>query len=368
MELLLIYLGLALGFSFLCSVLEAVLLSTPLSFVNMKEAQGNKSALLFKKLKTDIDRPISAILSLNTVAHTVGAAGVGAQAVDVFGSAYFGLISAVLTYLILVFSEIIPKTIGATYYRTLALPSARIMQILIVICYPLVWHSEFITRVFSRKGGEHSMSREEVSAMVDAGTREGVIQNKENLIFQNIIKMELVKVREVMTPRVVCETADEDMTLLAYYEEDEAQRPYSRIPIYKDDKDNITGYVLYVDIMENIADDLESKLLSEICRPILAIAENESVFTVWEKLISHREHIASVHDEYGSFQGIITMEDIMETILGLEIMDEKDTVADMQKLARDKWQERKFKYKQFIKAPLSSAVATTEESEAEIKA
>lgn len=358
MQLLLFYLCTALGISFLCSILEAVLLSTPLSFINMKEAEGHKSAKLLKSLKTDIDRPISAILSLNTIAHTVGAAGVGLQASAIFGSQYFALISAILTILILVLSEIIPKTIGASYYRSLAIPSAPIILALIYICYPLVWMSEILTKIISNKNADTTVSREEVSAMVDAGNKDGVIHNQENIIFQNILKMEKFSVREVMTPHVVCTIANEDETLDDFYE-DEKRRPYSRIPIFQEEKDNITGYVLFMDIMENLNEDKDLMKLHEIKRPILAISDKESVSTAWETLIAQREHIAMVVDEYGTFEGIITMEDIMETIFGLEIMDEKDTVVDMQKFARDKWIERKLNFKQYIDTPNRLSSSTT---------
>jgi len=347
MQLLLFTLCAALGISFMCSILEAVLLSTPLSFINMKEAEGLKSAKLLKTLKTSIDRPISAILILNTAAHTIGATAVGIQASNLFGEQYFVIISVILTLLILVLSEIIPKTIGATYYRSLALPSASLIQALIFISYPLVWMLDFLTRLISHNNNEKSVSREEVSAMVDAGTKEGVINNQENIIFQNIIKMDKFCVREVMTPRVVCIIANEDETLDDFYK-NEKRRPFSRIPIYHEEKDDITGYVLFMDIMECINEDKEHLKLHEIKRPILAISDKETVSTTWETLIAQREHIAMVVDEYGTFEGIITMEDIMETIFGLEIMDEKDTVMDMQKFARDKWIERKMNFKLFI--------------------
>lgn len=354
MSLLLLYLGTALGLSFLCSILEAVLLSTPRSFISMKEEEGSAAAALFAKYKEDIDRPISAILSLNTIAHTFGAAGVGAQAVKIWGEGYFGLISAILTLLILVLSEIIPKTIGACYYRSLSLYVVRPIQFIIIICYPLVVLSKFVTAIFSPKHHEASVSREEVSAMVSEGTREGVIQNSENLIFQNIIKMGQIDVREVMTPRVVCFTANEELTQEEFYDQAPDRLP-SRIPVYAEEKDFITGYVLSMDVMEHIAEDEEKMKLSEIRRPIIAIHESESVAEAWERLLADKEHIALVVDEYGTFQGLITMEDIMETILGLEITDEKDTVADMQELARAQWQERRVKYKQIPKKELSSS-------------
>ncbi len=346
MALIFIYLFVALGISFLCSILEAVLLSTPMSFISIKVSEGARGSELLKKQKSNIDRPISAILSLNTIAHTIGAAGVGAQATEVFGEAYFGLISAILTILILVVSEIIPKTIGANYWRTLAIPSAKVIRVMIFICYPLVWLSEFITNIISPKGDEASISREEVSAMVDVGTREGVIQSSENLVIQNLIKLDKVEVRKVMTPRIVTSTACELQTIKEFYEKGESG-PYSRIPLYGNERDYITGYMLYKDVLEALAQDRFDVKLSEISRPIMALYEHESVSTAWEKLLASKEHIALVVNEYGSFEGVITMEDIVETILGLEIIDEKDTVVDMQQLARQQWKERKLKYKQF---------------------
>lgn len=344
MGLLFIYLFIALAISFVCSILEAVLLSTPMSFISIKEAEGARSSALLKKQKSDIDKPISAILSLNTIAHTIGAAGVGAEAGRVFGDEYFAVISAVLTVLILVVSEIIPKTIGANYWRTLALPSARVIRVLIIVCFPLVWFSEFITRIFSRKGDEASMSREEVSAMVDVGTKEGVIQSSENLIIQNLIKLNKIEVRKVMTPRIVTSTANETLTIKEFYESD-SSGPYSRIPLYGSERDYITGYMLYKDVLEALAEDKFETKLMDICRPIMALYEHETVSAAWEKLIASKEHIALVVNEYGSFEGVITMEDIVETILGFEITDEKDTVEDMQQLARQKWNDRKLKYK-----------------------
>lgn len=344
MELLLFYLFIALSISFLCSILEAVLLSTPSSFIAMKEKEGAKSAITFGKLKANIDRPIAAILSLNTIAHTIGAAGVGAEAVKIYGETYFGVISAVLTILILVFSEIIPKTIGASYWRLIAMPSARIIQLLIYICYPLVWLSELITRLLTSKNKECSVSREEISAMVDVGTKEGIFESKESLVIQNLIKLNSIKISEVMTPRIVTIVAQESETVKEFYT-DKSFRPYSRIPLYHQDQEFITGYILTKDVLELLTEDKFNVRLSDIKRSIMIISENESVYSAWEKMLEKKEHIVSVVNEYGSFEGIITMEDVVETILGLEIIDEKDTVVDMQQLAREKWKERMTKYK-----------------------
>ena len=230
MELLIIYFIGAISLSFLCSVLEAVLLSTPMSFISLQESKGARSAKLLKKFKLDIDKPIAAILSLNTIAHTIGAAGVGAEAVKIWGEAYFGLISAILTALILVLSEIIPKIVGATYWRSLALPTSRIIQVLIIITYPLVLLSELITKLISHKKHPQSVSREEVSAMVTVGAEEGVFEKEENKMIQNLIKLKNVSARDIMTPSVVVAAADETMTLREFYK-NEQYKSFSRIPV-----------------------------------------------------------------------------------------------------------------------------------------
>ena len=219
MGLIIFYFLGALSLSFLCSVLEAVLLSTPMSFISMKETEGNKTATLMKLYKNNIDRPVGAILSLNTIAHTIGSAGVGAESIKIFGEEYFGLISAILTLLILVLSEIIPKTIGASYWRSLAMPSTKIIRVLIFITYPLVLLSKLITKVFTPKNHQASVSREEVSAMVDVGTTEGIFRESESKIIKSCIRLASVKAREVMTPSIVVESANVNLTIKEFYEQ-----------------------------------------------------------------------------------------------------------------------------------------------------
>ena len=340
MGLLLLYLFAALGFSFLCSVLEAVLLSTPMTFVSMLESEGRTGASLLKKYKQDIDKPISAILTLNTIAHTVGAAGVGAQSQEIWGDECFALTSAVLTFLILVLSEIIPKTIGASYWRQLAIPAARILHTLVIITYPFVLLSEFITHFFSSNHQPMTVSREEVSAMVNVGAEEGVLATKENRMIQNLLKLDDIKARDIMTPSSVVEMAEESMTLREFYRHD-AYSTYSRIPVYNEENDDfIKGYVLRQTILEKLSEDKFELRLTDIVRPVLTFQENEPVSKIWEKLLAKKEHISVIIDEYGCFRGIVTMEDVIETMLGTEIVDEKDTVTDMQELAREKWQEQ----------------------------
>lgn len=339
MGLVIFYLLLALSVSFLCSVLEAVLLSTPMSFISMKEQEGAKSAPLMMRLKQNIDKPISAILSLNTIAHTVGSAGVGAEAVKVFGEVYFGVISAALTILILVISEIIPKTIGSYYWRQLAMPAARIIQGMIVISYPLVWLSEWLTRLIASEKQPLSVSREEVSAMVNVGTQEGVFENSENQMIQNLFKLNSITLFEIMTPRTVVITASEKTSLKEFYS-NQMHRIYSRIPVYDDNPDFITGFVLKQTVLEELAEDHFNKQLKDVRRPILSYSEDALVSEVWEEMLKKKEHIAQVQNEYGCFLGVVTMEDIIETIIGQEIVDESDMVADLQAYAREKWQKR----------------------------
>lgn len=334
MGLILLYFLGALSLSFLCSVLEAVLLSTPMSYISMRENQGSKTATLMKQYKNNVDRPVGAILSLNTIAHTIGSAGVGAESIKIFGEQYFGLISAILTLLILVLSEIIPKTIGASYWRSLALPSTRIIRVLILITYPLVLLSELITKVFTPRGNQASMSREEVSAMVDVGTTEGIFRESESKLIKSCIALSGVKARQIMTPSIVVESACQDLTVKDF--QAKQSWSFSRIPVYAGDKDYITGYVLKDAVLKLLSEDQFHVKLSDLKRPILTFREEGSVFQIWEKMLEKREHISVIIDEYGGLRGLVTMEDIIETMTGVEIVDEDDVAVDMQALAKEK--------------------------------
>lgn len=343
MTLLFVYLFIALFISFVCSIMEAVLLSTPLSYLKAKSERGNKTADKFIKLKENIDRPLSAILSLNTVAHTVGAAGVGAQATIVFGEIYFGIVSAVLTLLILVFTEIIPKTLGANYSKSLIGITVRIIRIMIVITYPLVLISAFLTRLFSRKEIELTTSREEISALATIGMAEGIFDAKENKIIQNLIKLKSIKVSEIMTPRVVVVAVDEEMTLKEFFAQRDAFS-FSRIPIFQENYDNITGYIFREMVFEKLAEDKFLQKLKDLSNEIITFSESITLFRSWEILLHNKQHIALIVDEYGGMSGIVTTEDIIETLLGFEIIDEKDKHSDMQKYALERWQNLKKKY------------------------
>lgn len=340
---LIAYLFLALFVSFLCSIMESVLLSTPQSFLIVKQNEGHQWAKSFIELKINIDKPLSAILSLNTVAHTIGAAGVGAQAVQVFGEAAFGIVSAILTILILVVTEIIPKTIGARFWRHLSKVSYFTMKAMIFFTYPLVVMSALITRAISNNEEEQTISREEIAALASIGTDEGLFSDKENKIIQNLLRLKNIKVTEIMTPRVVVVVADENLSLQEFLKSKDYLK-FSRIPIYSGNDENITGYVFRQKVFEKLAEDNHSLKLKDIKREILVYPNSVVLFSLWEKLLAKKEHIALIVDEYGGLDGIVTMEDIIETLLGLEILDEKDTITDMQKFARERWKTRQAKY------------------------
>ena len=335
-----------MGISFLCSLLESVLMSTPISYISMREEEGDRNAILFARLKDDIDRPIAAILSLNTIANTIGAAGVGRQATLLFGSEWFGLVSAITTILILLFSEIIPKTIGTTRWRHL-LWLSRVMNFLIYMMYPLVVLIRFLSRVFTPEDADTTISREEVSAMANIGEEEGVFDKTENKVIQNIIKLDDIKAYDVMTPRVVSNIAPESMTLRQFYKNPDLSHN-SRIPVYAESPEFITGYVMRYDVLKNLADDKFNMRLRDIKRDIAMFNEETSVSDIWESLLKTKDQIALIIDEYGCFQGILTLEDIIETILGMEIIDENDTVSDMQQYARERWEQRQKQRKHLV--------------------
>lgn len=336
MTLILLYLSGALAVSFMCSVLEAVLLSTPVSFISMKEKQGAAAASLMMEYKTNVDRPVAAILTLNTIAHTIGAAGVGSESVKVFGEAWFGVISAVLTLLILVLSEIIPKTLGASHWRVLAMPSTRIIRAMIFITWPLVWLSEQLTRCLSPKIQPLTVSREEVAAMVSVGTDEGVIGKAESKAIQNFLRLAAVQAKEIMTPSVVVASVPERTTMKDFHA-DPSLASFSRIPVYDSRREFITGYVRRVTVLEMLSQDRFDVSVGEIKRPILFFTETDRVSDIWRKMLAKKEHISVITDEYGCMRGIVTMEDIIETMLGVEIVDECDTTEDMQAMARRKF-------------------------------
>ena len=339
MALLIIYLLGALLISFLCSILEATLMSTPISFITMREDEGYKPAKLMKQYKLDSSRPIAAILALNTIANTIGAAGVGKQATLVFGSQWFGLVSALMTLLILIFSEIIPKTIGTSHWKSLMGFAAKAIRLLIIVLFPIVWCVEKLQKWITPKASETAISREEVGAMADVAEESGELDEDENEIIQNLINIDEVTACDAMTPRVVAAIAPESMTIKAFYK-DRRFYHHSRIPVYADNDEYITGYIMRVDALQLMAEDRFDARLRDIRREVESFPEETPIVDVWNGMLEKKEQIAIIINEYGSFQGILTMEDVIETILGDEIVDERDAVVDMQQLAREKWKKQ----------------------------
>lgn len=340
MTLLILYLSLAILVSFLCSILEAVLLSITPSYVeSLKQDKNPALGFRLKKLKEDVDRPLAAILSFNTIAHTVGAAGVGAQAAKIWGSDYLGIVSAVLTLLILIFSEIIPKTIGANFWRSLTGFAAATLNILIVLMYPLVLLSQLITKVLSRGEKKGSVSRAEVSAMADIAQQEGLFAETESKMIKNLVMLRKITVEDIMTPRTVMVMVQENQPLEDFIN-DETYNKFSRIPVYCKNRDDITGYVHRNDVLTKLAEDQHDVLLRQIKRNITMVPNTLTLPRFMDKLIVTKEHMALVTDRYGGVSGLVTMEDVMETILGQEIVDEFDSEKDMQEFARRRWRAR----------------------------
>lgn len=340
MNLLLLYLLVALCVSFFCSVSEAVLLSVRPSYIKARERMGGRGIEALKKLRDNLDRPLAAILTANTVAHTVGAAGVGAQATIVFGSEYLGITSAVLTLLILVLSEIVPKTLGATYWQELAPTFGRLIEGLTKLLYPFVWMSEQLTRLLSPSGTHaFSFSRDEMEAMAEIGTQEGFLQLKELNIVRNLMRLHRLSVRDIMTPRSVVFSAPADMTVDEFFSKYSAQ-PFSRIPLYRESPDDVTGYVLKTDLLIAQARDQFDKRLADFNRHFSTVPDVLSASDAFDQLMHERSNIALVIDEYGAMQGLVTLEDVVETLIGLEITDELDRVEDMQALAHKRWRAR----------------------------
>ncbi len=340
MGALIAYFAISISISFLCSVMEAVMLSLSMSFIETKEREKPGSTKLLRKLKVNIDRPISAILSLNTVAHTIGAAGVGAEATKIWGDEVFGITSAILTISILIFSEIIPKVIGANYWKSLALSAARVVQFMIYVTYPLVYLSEITTKLLFKNKPSNTTSREEIAVIADMGRKEGILQEKENNVIQNLINLHNADVKGAMTPRSVVVAAEEDMTLDEFVKVKRFAN-FTRIPIYSETLDDISGYILRPTVYENILNGKGGMPLSKIKREFIVVYNNMPLSTLWERLLIRKEHIALVTDQYGGVDGIVTMEDIIESILGLEIVDERDNFEDMQQMARDKWEKKR---------------------------
>lgn len=339
MTLLIAYVLIALVFSFLCSIAEAVLLSVSSPYVALLEKRGHKSGRLLRDLKADISKPLAAILTLNTIAHTIGAAGAGAQVTVVFGNAYLGIASAILTLLILVFSEIIPKTIGAHRWRQLAPATAYGLRVLVWILYPFVKLTEKITGGLADTPTLKGFSRQEFAAMAELSEREGQLAQREVEVLRNLLLLRNTGVRDSMTPRPVVFSLPRELTVDAFFEQHE-QIMFSRIPVYREDPDELEGFVLRSDLLLHHAKGEGSAPLACFERAMPVIPEYLSLAQAFNDVLEQRAHIVQVVDEYGVMAGILTLEDIIETLLGLEIVDEGDKAVDMQEHARRLWRHR----------------------------
>lgn len=351
MGLLIFFFLLSILFSFLCSVWEAVLLSITPSFVEVSYKEGTTTGKLLKAFKKDIDRPLSAILTLNTIAHTVGAIGVGAQAGKQFGDQDMVLggmvlpfsveafVGAVMTLAILILSEIIPKTIGANNWKQLSGFTVRSLNIIIYALYPLVWFSQFITKVLKKDKEKSVLSRADFSAMAEIGEKEGIFRSNESKIIHNLLRLNTIRAKDIMTPRTVVKVANQEVTIQEFYERNQRLQ-FSRIPIYAESKDHINGFVLKDEILSNIIKDNGQAPLKDIMREINIVNEQMPLPDLFNRMMEKREHIALVVDEFGGMAGILTMEDVIETLLGIEIVDEQDNIEDMQMLARRNWEKR----------------------------
>ena len=358
MGLLLLYAFISIFFSFLCSILEAVLLSVTPTFVNVKKKEGKQYAATLEELKKDVDKPLIAILTLNTIAHTVGAILVGVQAKVAYAEMYgttvktifgikitedlmVGIVSTIMTILILVASEIIPKTIGATYWKQLANFTSKALKVMI---FPLKWTGilwvlQLTTKLIGGKGHGSVLSREGFLVMTEMAEKDGVFKKDEGKVIRNLLGFKEIKVNDVMTPRSVLETADETQTIQSFYNEHKKLR-FSRIPVFAENPDNITGYFLKDNLLESLINGKGDETLASIKRTIIVTNRELSIPDLFDRLIKEKEHIALVVDEYGSVSGVVSQEDVIETLLGLEIMDESDSVADLQALARKSWENR----------------------------
>lgn len=338
MTLLFLYLAIAIGVSFMCSILEAVLLSITPSYVERMQSEHPRSAQKLAAVKEHMDESLSSILILNTFAHTMGAAGVGSQALQVFGQEWETLIAVLLTLAILYFSEIIPKTLGAAFWQKLAVPAAYLISLLVKLVYPLVWISTHLTKLFSQKKG-NEITREEVIALASLSHRDGELALQETSYLSNLLSLRDKKAEDILTPRTVVHMLDESMTVTeALNSESTAQ--FSRMPVYRDSVDHVVGKVIRTDLFEAERQGKGSVSISDIAKPIFRVSEKLSVQKLLDLFIKQSAHLFLVEDEFGQTAGVVTLEDAIETLLGREILDERDTVEDLQALAKNRYRER----------------------------
>jgi len=350
MGLLATYFLLSICFSFLCSILEAVLLSVTPAYIGIQEQEGSPLAKDLAKFKDDIDRPLAAILTLNTIAHTVGAIGVGSQASAIFGAtslSLFGLelislealIAGGMTLCVLIFSEVIPKTLGANNWQALTPFTVVALKVMLFCLAPLVWMSQYITRHLKKDKDKPVLNRADFLAMAKIGADAGVLKEDEQTIIHNLLRFSKVLVKDIMTPRIVVVAASDAQTVREFHDKN-PELPFSRIPLYHERNDNVVGYILRDELLLSLVEDNDHKTLADIRRDITIVHKTLPIPDLLNIFISKKEHLALVVDEFGGMEGIVTMEDIIETLLGLEIVDESDNTEDMQALARKNWEQR----------------------------
>jgi len=337
MTLLLIYLAIAIGVSFLCSILEAVLLSITPSYVQDVASKSSVSGKILVRVKERLDESISSILILNTFAHTMGAAGVGSQAVQMFGIEWETLIAVLLTLVILYVSEIIPKTLGATFWRQLAIPSAYIISWLVKLLYPLVWFSGLITRLFSNHS-ENNVTRDEIIALASLGHKLGSLGRQENEYLVNALSLAEIKTKQISTPRSVVYSLSET-TAVSNALDNEKTRQFSRIPIYDESGTN-HHMVLSRDLYEADRQGQGNLPIKQFSKAIHRVSEDLPVQQLLRSFLQRNEHIFIVEDSYGQDEGVVTLEDAIETLLGSQIVDESDTVENLQAFAKEKYRNR----------------------------
>ncbi|WP_201554053.1 hemolysin family protein [Psychrobacter sp. 72-O-c] len=337
---LMLFVLIAIGISFICSLAEAALLTMTPSYIADVQESNPKKADMLRRLKVDnIDQSLAAILTLNTMAHTLGSIGAGAQATIVFGSAWFGVFSAIMTFAILIFSEIIPKTLGTMYWRQLSGLVTYFVRGIIVILYPIIWLSERLTRFLVRGKEANVFSRREFSALASIGEEAGQIDPLEARIIRNLLAFGAIKVEDIMTPRSVM-LAFEQTKTIAEVMADRPKLTFSRLPIYDGELDNITGFVLKTDMLLAKVNHAMHKPLTQFQRDITYVFSKMKLFDLLDLMLKNRIHIAITVGEYGEVKGLVTLEDVFETLLGLEIVDEIDRVEDMQALARQMMDRR----------------------------
>ena len=337
MTLLVTYLLLTLILSFMCSLLEATLLSSTSSYIESLDKKGysQKTVDLAKDIKQNIDKSISSILTLNTFANTMGAAGVGAQAAIIFGSNWQAVIAFILTLMVLFISEIFPKTLGAIYWRKFIVPATYIISFMIKITYPFIFLATFITNALQKgRKNEANFSKDEIITIVDMSEKEGVIQAKESILIKNLFKLKNIKAKDIMTPRTVVFALDFKTSVKEALLNDNLY-VYSRIPVYNESIDDIVGVVFKQTILEKRVKKKKKTLLKDIMVPVHKVPENISVSTLFDMFIRMKMHLFIVQDEYGQTSGVVTLEDTLETMLGIEIVDEMDQVTDLQEFAKD---------------------------------